>query len=56
VEWAKISKDRASMQKYIDEWIYGVSGRKEYVEKLGADYVNKLKAKSQPSGSVNYGY
>jgi glutaconate CoA-transferase subunit A len=56
VEWAKISKDRASMEKYIDEWIYGVSGRKEYTEKLGADYVNKLKAKNRPSGSVNYGY
>jgi len=56
VEWAKISKDRASMEKYIDEWIHGVSGRKEYMEKLGTNYVNKLKAKSRPSGSVNYGY
>jgi glutaconate CoA-transferase subunit A len=56
VGWAKISKDRTSLEKYLEEWVYGVSGRKEYMEKLGADYVNKLKADNRPSGSVNYGF
>jgi glutaconate CoA-transferase subunit A len=56
VEWAKISKDRTSLEKYLEEWVYGVSGRKEYMEKLGAEYVNKLKADNRPSGSVNYGF
>lgn len=56
VEWAKISKERDSLDKYLEDWVYGVSGRKEYMEKLGAGYVEKLKADNRPSGSVNYGY
>ena len=56
VEWAKISKDRAGMEKYLADWVYGIPGRKEYIEKLGADYVKALKADSRPSGSVNYGF
>jgi glutaconate CoA-transferase subunit A len=56
VEWAKTSKDQASLEKYLEDWVYGVSGRKEYMEKLGADYVNKLKAKERLSGPVNYGF
>jgi glutaconate CoA-transferase subunit A len=56
LDWAGISKDRAGMEKYLEEWVHGVSGRKEYMEKLGADHVKKLKAKSRPSGSVDYGY
>ena len=56
VEWAKISKDRAGMEKYLADWVYGIPGRKQYVEKLGPDYVKALKADSRPSGSVNYGF
>jgi glutaconate CoA-transferase subunit A len=56
VEWAKISKDKAGLDRYLEEWVYGVSGREEYREKLGTDHVAKLKADERPSGSVNYGY
>ncbi len=56
VEWAKISREKVSLDRYLDEWVYGVSGRKEYAAKLGAAYLDKLKADRRPSGSVNYGY
>jgi glutaconate CoA-transferase subunit A len=56
VEWARISKDRTGMEKYIAEWVYGVSGRKEYIKKLGPEYMKRLKADNRPSGSVNYGF
>jgi glutaconate CoA-transferase subunit A len=56
VEWARISKDRASLDRYIEDWILGVPDRKGYREKLGTEYVSKLMAKSRPSGSVDYGY
>ena len=56
VEWAKVSKDRAGMEKYLAEWAYGLPGRKEYKEKLGAEYVKRLEADSRPSGSANYGF
>jgi len=56
VEWAGISKDREGMDRYIREWIMEVPDRKAYREKLGADYVRKLTARSRPGGSVDYGY
>jgi glutaconate CoA-transferase, subunit A len=56
VEWARISKDRAGMEKYLEEWVYGLPGRKEYREKLGAEYLKKLEADNRPSGWVNYGF
>jgi glutaconate CoA-transferase subunit A len=56
VEWAKISREQAGLEKYLEEWVYGVSGRKEYAEKLGPDYLARLKAEQRPSGSVNYGF
>jgi glutaconate CoA-transferase subunit A len=56
VEWAKISKDTAGMKRYLEEWVYGVAGRREYKEKMSPDSVEKLKADDRPSGSVNYGF
>ncbi|TET74091.1 MAG: CoA transferase subunit A [Candidatus Aminicenantes bacterium] len=56
VDWYKISKDQASMERYISNWIFAVSNRVEYVEKLGANNVKKLKARKRLSAPVNYGY
>lgn len=56
VQWARISKEKQSLDRYLTEWVYGLPGRKAYVEKLGPDYINRLKADDRPSGSVNYGY
>jgi glutaconate CoA-transferase subunit A len=56
VEWAKVSKDQAGMERYLAEWVHGLPGRKEYKEQLGADRVHKLVADHRPSGSVNYGF
>jgi glutaconate CoA-transferase, subunit A len=56
VEWAKVSKDKAGMDKYLAEWVYGLPDRQAYREKLGAEYLKKLAADDRPSGSVNYGF
>jgi len=41
---------------WLDEWVYGVSGRAEYVEKLGTERVASLRPSgAAPSGSVDYG-
>lgn len=56
VDWYKISKEQASLERYISDWIFGVCNRKEYMEKLDDDNVKKLKAKKQLSSPVNYGY
>jgi glutaconate CoA-transferase subunit A len=56
LDWDPISRDEAATQAWLDEWVRGVSGRAEYVEKLGADRVASLRpSASAPSGWVDYG-
>jgi len=56
IDWYTVSKNQDSMEKYISEWIISVSSRKEYIERLGSEYIKKLRAKDRFSASVNYGY
>ncbi len=53
--WDEISKTRQEVQNYLDEWIYGVSDRAEYWEKLDPQVRASLQVRSQPSAPVNYG-
>lgn len=55
LEWDKISRDPELLEKYMDEWIYNIQNRREYVRKLGAEKIMKLKPKSFYSVTVNYG-
>jgi glutaconate CoA-transferase subunit A len=55
-DWDAISRDAATTQAWLDEWVYGVSGRSEYMAKLGAERLASLRPSgSAPSGSVDYG-
>src|SRR4030043_1448345 len=56
VQWAKVSKDKAGLDTYLAEGVYGGPGRKEYREKFGAEYLKKLEADNRPPGSGNYGF
>jgi glutaconate CoA-transferase, subunit A len=56
LDWDPISRDEAATQTWLTEWVRGVSGRGEYMEKLGADRVASLRpSAAAPSGSVDYG-
>ena len=55
-DWDAISREAETTQAWLDEWVYGVSGRAEYVEKLGAERVASLRPSgTAPSGSGDYG-
>jgi glutaconate CoA-transferase subunit A len=55
-DWDAISRDAATTQAWLDEWVYGVGGRAEYLDKLGQERVASLKPSgAAPSGSVDYG-
>jgi glutaconate CoA-transferase subunit A len=55
-DWDAISREAETTQAWLDEWVYGVSGRTEYVEKLGVERVESLRPSgAAPSGSVDYG-
>jgi glutaconate CoA-transferase, subunit A len=55
IEWDAISRDAARLDAWLAEWVHGVGGRAEYVEKLGKERVASLRPKPAPSGSVDYG-
>ncbi len=54
VEWDAISRDQDSLDKYLQEWVYGLSGRAEYVEKM-RDRLDQLKPGVAMAAPVNYG-
>lgn len=55
VEWRAISKDVNRFKSYLDEWVFGVLNRAEYVRRMG-ESINRLKARQHFSDPVNYGY
>ena len=55
IEWDAISRDAHALERWLDEWVHGVSGRAEYRDKLGQERVRALLPGSAPSGSVDYG-
>ncbi len=55
-DWDAISREAASTQQWLNEWVYGVAGRAEYVEKLGAERLAGLEPSGRAlSGEVDYG-
>jgi glutaconate CoA-transferase subunit A len=55
VGWRDISRDLYHFSSYLDEWVYGVKNRTEYVERMG-ERLLKFRARQQFCESVNYGY
>jgi len=48
-----------SLRAFLDEWIYGLENREEYIEhyieRFGVGYLNRLRAKPYYSAPANYG-
>jgi glutaconate CoA-transferase subunit A len=55
VKWEGISRDTGLLQHYLDEFIYGVRDRGEYMSMQPA-LVDTLKAREQLCAGVNYGF
>ena len=55
VRWREVSQDIGKFNSYLDEWVYGVRDRAEYIERMGSR-INQLKARDHFCEPVNYGY
>ena len=55
VRWREISQNEALFNRYLEEWVYGLRDRSEYVRRMGAE-LDRLKASSHYCEPVNYGY
>jgi glutaconate CoA-transferase, subunit A len=54
IGWEKISRDPAALTSYLDEFVYGVADRAEYVRKCGN--LDRLRASERMCAGVNYGF
>jgi glutaconate CoA-transferase subunit A len=55
LDWDPLSRDHDTLLGWLEEWVYGLKGRAEYVEKMGADVWERLQPGEAWSGQVNYG-
>ena len=53
--WDKVSESVESVKAWLDEWVFGVKDRAEYMEKLGEEKREQLKIDALMSEPVNYG-
>jgi glutaconate CoA-transferase, subunit A len=53
--WDEISRDQARTDAWLEEWVYGLADRAEYVRKLGEATLERLKPTPAPAGMVDYG-
>jgi glutaconate CoA-transferase subunit A len=54
LRWEKISRDPAALRGYLDDFVYGVADRAEYVRKYGN--LERLRAAERVCAGVNYGF
>jgi glutaconate CoA-transferase, subunit A len=55
LHWDQLSRHPKQVQAWLDEWVYDLSDHGEYVRKLGAQTLQRLKPGAAPASSVNYG-
>jgi glutaconate CoA-transferase subunit A len=55
VAWDDISRDPKKLEVYLDEWVFGVADRAEYMRRQPS-LMERLTAKPAMSGQVSYGY
>ena len=55
MSWDEITKEHDSTMKYMDEWVFGVTDRAEYMKKLSSAKVLSLKPRAAYCAPVDYG-
>lgn len=55
MQWDEITKEHDTTMKYIDEWVLGIESRAEYVNKMPAEKLKKLKFRPAMSTPVDFG-
>ena len=54
IAWEPMSRDPSALARYLDEFVYGVGDRAEYVAKCGG--LERLRASQRVCAGVNYGF
>jgi len=54
--YSKTTETADGFENYLEEWVYSVKDRDEYIKKIGKKNLDELKPESWSSQSVDYGY
>ena len=56
VDWDAIARDPSATAAWLDEWVHGVAGRAEYMERLGPAVRERIRPTgTAPAGPIDYG-
>ena len=55
MQWDDVTKEHDTTMKYMDEWVYGVEDRAQYMNKMPSSKILKLTPKTAYSTPVSYG-
>jgi glutaconate CoA-transferase subunit A len=54
-EWDSLSRDEAAVERWLDEWVRGVTDREDYRRKIGDEHWEGLRPKVELAAPINYG-
>jgi len=55
LEWDRLSRSEEQTAAWLEEWVYGVADRADYLRKLGSERLERLQPGPAPAATVNYG-
>jgi len=55
LEWDRVSRDPSTTTAWIEEWVFGVKNRSQYLVKLGTAALDALRPSPLPAAPVDYG-
>jgi len=55
LEWDGLSRDEDRVREWLDQWVYSVADRSEYLRKLGVAKTERLRPGAAPAAPVDYG-
>jgi glutaconate CoA-transferase subunit A len=55
LEWDEISRDETATHAWLEEWVWGVQCRAEYVEKIGGETWERLRPGEARTKPIDYG-
>jgi glutaconate CoA-transferase subunit A len=55
LRWDEIARTADGLDDWLNEWVYGLGGHRDYVEKWGGEHWAALRPGEARSGEVNYG-
>jgi glutaconate CoA-transferase subunit A len=54
--WDEVSRDPERLRAWLDEWVYGLAGRAEYLARLGPLVVDRIRPSGQAlAAAIDYG-